>query len=301
MLRPTFAPLLVTTTLGLVAACASSSASAVPPKAQPGTQGPSTHAGTTPPVADGKAPADVLTAPKETAATPVKAEAPAEAAVAATDGGAAAEAPPPIEPKTVVLNVGDSFLMAGFSQTLRPKMNAVGAIYEMRSEQASYTTTWHLKLAKLVGDYHPDLVIINLGANEITLTDPPSRADAIRRLIKIVGDRPCVWVTPPLWRKDTGIIDIIRKNIAPCRLFDSDALVGQVSRQADGIHPDGPGGAIWAEAFWKWLEKERAPAPKPGEKVQGGSGRHAVNPWRLKPAPAQAAPATPPKTAQVSP
>lgn len=177
--------------------------------------------------------------------------------------------------------------MAGFSQALRPKMKAVGAHYEVRSEQASYTTTWHLKLSKLIGDYHPDLVIINLGANEVSLTDPPARGDAIARLIKIVGDRPCVWVTPPLWRKDTGIIEVIRKNIAPCRLYDSDKEVGApISRQADAIHPDGPGGTLWAEAFWKWLQNERAPAPKPGEKLPVGSGHHAVNPWRLKPAPA---------------
>lgn len=191
--------------------------------------------------------------------------------------------------------------MAGFSQALRPKMKAVGALYEVRSEQASYTTTWHLKLAKLVGDYHPDLVIINLGANEVSLTDPNARADAIARLIKIVGDRPCVWVSPPLWRKDTGIIDVIRKSIAPCRFFDSDAVVTQpISRQADAIHPDGPGGALWAEIFWKWLLEERAPVPQPGEKLPGGSGRHAVNPWRLKPAPAPGQTAPPPaqKTAQ---
>ena len=202
----------------------------------------------------------------------------------------------PIEPRTVVLNIGDSFLMAGFSQALRPKMKNVGALYEVRSEQASYTTSWHLKLAKLVGDYHPDLVIINLGANEVTLTDPAARADAVARLIKIVGDRPCVWVAPPLWRKDTGIIDVIRKSITPCRFFDSDALVKQpISRQADAIHPDGPGGALWAEVFWKWLLEERAPAPLPGEKLPGGSGRHAVNPWRLKPA--GQTPKTPEKTA----
>nr|WP_240807607.1 SGNH/GDSL hydrolase family protein [Polyangium spumosum] len=196
------------------------------------------------------------------------------------------------------MHIGDSFLMAGFSQALRPRMKAVGAYYEVRSEQASYTTSWHLKLAKLVGDYHPDLVIINLGANEVSLTDPEARADAVERLVKIVADRPCVWVSPPLWRKDTGIIEVFRKHTSPCRFFDSDAVAGPISRQPDGIHPDAAGGAAWAEAFFKWLLAERAPAPKEGEALPKGSGRHAVNPWRLRPTRAS----TPPqKTAQTQP
>jgi hypothetical protein len=191
----------------------------------------------------------------------------------------------PIEPSTVVLHVGDSFVMAGFSQTLRPKMKSVGALYEVRGAQATYTTTWHSKLSRLVGDYHPDLVIITLGANEVTLTDPWARADAVTRLVKIVGDTPCVWVTPPLWRKDTGIIEVIKKRAKPCLVFDSDAIAGPISRQADSIHPSNAGGAVWAEAFWKWLLEHRAPAPVAGEHLPKGSGRHVVNPWRLRRAP----------------
>jgi hypothetical protein len=191
----------------------------------------------------------------------------------------------PIEPKTVVLHVGDSFVMAGFSQSLRPKMKSVGALYEVRGAQATYTTTWHSKLSRLVGDYHPDLVIITLGANEVTLTDPWARADAVTRLVKIVGDTPCVWVTPPLWRKDTGIIEVIKQRAKPCLVFDSDAIAGPISRQPDSIHPNNAGGAVWAEAFWQWLLNHRAPAPVQGEHLPKGSGRHVVNPWRLRFAP----------------
>ena len=224
------------------------------------------------------------------------------AAPAGTEGEVPPEAALPIEPRSVVLHIGDSFLMAGFSQALRPKMKAVGALYEVRSEQASYTTSWHMKLAKLVGDYHPDLVIINLGANEVTLTDPAARADAVERLIKIVGNRPCVWVSPPLWRKDTGIIEVFRKHTSPCRFFDSDAHAGPISRQPDGIHPDGAGGATWADAFFRWLLAERAPVPKEGEALPKGSGRHAVNPWRLRPEKPGASPGpSPQKTAQTQP
>lgn len=189
--------------------------------------------------------------------------------------------PPPIPPNTAVLNIGDSFLLAGFSQALKPKMVALGARYEVRSEQSSFTVTWAGKMETLVAMTQPDLVIINLGANEMSNTDPPTHASAVRRIVKSIGDRPCVWVSPPSWRKDTGILDVIRQNTPPCRFFDSDDNVKEpIPRRGDHIHPNKEGGAVWAEAFWKWLQAERAPAePPPADPKKKPS------PWKLKPAP----------------
>ncbi|MBK9259688.1 MAG: SGNH/GDSL hydrolase family protein [Polyangiaceae bacterium] len=293
---------LVATLAGIIGACTSSTSTAV----QPGTRGPAMHVRVSD-TATERAPA--VEPPKALAsaapASEVATAAPASSNVPRSDVATAAVAPPvptalPIEPRTVVLHVGDSFVMAGFSQTLRPKMKSVGALYEVRAAQASYTTTWHNKLSKLVGDYHPDLVIITLGANEVTLTDPWARADAVGRLVKIVGDTPCVWVTPPLWRKDTGIVDVIKQRAKPCLVFDSDAIAGPISRQPDSIHPDNRGGAVWAEAFWKWLLEHRAPPPIEGEHLPKGSGRHAVNPWRLRAGPSDTDATNPQKTASVA-
>jgi hypothetical protein len=192
-------------------------------------------------------------------------------------------APPPIPPNTVVLSVGDSFLLAGFSQALKPKLLSLGVRYEVRSEQSSYTVTWAGKMELVVANTQPDLVIINLGANEMSNTDPPTHANAVRRIVKYIGDRPCVWVSPPSWRKDTGILDVIRQNTAPCRFFDSDEHVKEpIPRQSDKIHPNSEGGAIWAAAFWKWLQEERAPAEAPAE---GATPAKKSSPWKLKPAP----------------
>lgn len=274
---------LVTTLVALLACHISACASRSFTNAQPGTRDSAAHVHVP---AMGTAHAQAGESPK---AAPVVPDVPVVVPVATLDPSKETPPPPPeaspIEPKTVVLHVGDSFVMAGFSQTLRPKMKSVGALYEVRGAQATYTTTWHGKLSRLVGDYHPDLVIITLGANEVTLTDPWARADAVTRLVKIVGDTPCVWVTPPLWRKDTGIIEVIKQRAKPCLVFDSDAIVGPISRQPDSIHPSNAGGAVWAEAFWKWLLEHRAPPPVQGEHLPKGSGRHAINPWRLRRAP----------------
>jgi hypothetical protein len=191
----------------------------------------------------------------------------------AATGEAVEVEPAPIPRNTAVLHVGDSFVLAGFSQALKPRLKELGVRYEVRSEQSSYTVTWASKIELLVQNTQPDLVIITLGANEVSNTAPRSHAPAVRRIVKLVGARPCVWVTPPSWRKDTGIIDVIRQNAAPCRVFDSDQLVGTpIPRQPDKIHPTREGGEIWATAFWSWLQAERLPAGA------------AKSPWALRPA-----------------
>jgi lysophospholipase L1-like esterase len=216
-------------------------------------------------------------------ATPVAPAEPALLASAAPVAPPAASAkpapssPPPIPTGTAVLHIGDSFAVAGFAQALKPHMAALGVRYEVRAETSSFTTTWAARMDLLVANTQPDLVIINLGANEFTNTDPPAHAPAIRRIVKSIGNRPCVWVSPPSWRKDTGITEVMRQNTAPCRFFDSDVLVKTpIPRQGDKIHPSEAGGAIWAEAFWAWLNEQRAPAD---------DGAIKGSPWRLLPAP----------------
>lgn len=179
---------------------------------------------------------------------------------------------------TMILHIGDSFALAGFAQALKVRFKALGARYEVRAETSSFTTSWAGKMEKLVADTQPDLVIINLGANEVENTDPSTHAPHVRRIVRAIGGRPCVWVSPPLWRKDTGITEVMRESSAPCRFFDSDARVTQpIPRQSDHIHPTMRGGEIWADAFWAWLSAERAPSPA-GEKPV---------PWLLKLAPTE--------------
>jgi hypothetical protein len=183
--------------------------------------------------------------------------------------------PPAIPPGTAVLHIGDSFALAGFAKALKPRMKALGVRYEVRAETSSFTTTWSGKIELLVANTQPDLVIINLGANEVANIDPAAHAPAVRHIVSAIGGRPCVWVSPPSWRKDTGIGDVIRKNSAPCRYFDSDKLVtAPIARQGDHIHPTDEGGAVWADAFWSWLQAERAPVDPAADKS---------SPWRLKP------------------
>jgi lysophospholipase L1-like esterase len=162
-----------------------------------------------------------------------------------------------------VLHVGDSFVDAWFQQNLRSRFSAAGARYLAEGVTATYTTTWaynpqldHWLWA------HPALVIVTIGANEVDVPVPEAHARAIERIAhKIAASgASCVFTSPPLWKNDTGILQVIHDHCAPCLFFDSDDALGGLTpaeRQRDGIHPNSRGGARWAEAFWSWLVDHR--------------------------------------------
>jgi hypothetical protein len=174
--------------------------------------------------------------------------------------------------ETLILHVGDSFA-GSLGVPLGKRFKAAGMRTVLEFETASYVPTWASgkELPKYVEKYSPSLVIVTLGANEVELTTPETRASAVKRLVGKLGGRPCVWVIPPLWKPDTGIFDVIRKNSAPCRILESDSIVHDLKRKPDNIHPSDAAREIWADAVLAWLAKERVGAPD--------------RPWELRPAP----------------
>jgi hypothetical protein len=170
-------------------------------------------------------------------------------------------------PRPVVLHIGDSFTAAGFSQALRPRIEASGRMYKVLYKTSAYTTTLprDVGLVEIVAQYKPALTIITLGANEIPLADANLRRGAIRRIVEQASKYgPCVWTLPPIWRDDGNeILAVIREEAAPCRVFDLGALAKDIPRKKDKVHPSPEGGAIWADLFWKWLGEAPASTPSP--------------------------------------
>lgn len=166
--------------------------------------------------------------------------------------------------KPVVLHIGDSFTAAGLAQALRPKFEARGRSYKVHYKTSAYTTTLpkDIGLADLVAQYRPALTIVTLGANEIPLTDPSSRRAAIKRVVEHAtkfGD--CVWTLPPVWREDGNeILEVIRAEAAPCKVYDPSSIAKEIARKRDKIHPSPEGGARWAEGLWSWLEANQPKA-----------------------------------------
>jgi len=178
----------------------------------------------------------------------------------ATADAAPAELPA-LPEGTTVLHVGDSFAGAlGIPLNKRLKEAGVRGVLKYRT--ASYIVDWAHQpaLDTYLSQYHPDLVLITLGANELEIEEPERRIPAIRKIVDKVGDRPCVWVGVPLWSEEhNGLMDIVRDNAAPCRFMDSAALFPDMPRAHDRIHPTMQAREDWAVRVLAWLARQRRP------------------------------------------
>ena len=178
------------------------------------------------------------------------------------------QAPPPPLPKdTVVLHIGDSMADA-LGGALNAELAKHGVKGYLEAKEATYIPQWagfKMQLSSHIARRKPDLVVITLGGNETRMPDPTERIDAIKRLVKKIGDRPCIWIAAPLWEglEHTGILDVIRDNAAPCRYVDTNAMIPDLERY-DGIHPTIPERTRWARFMVRWLMHNRDPnGPKP--------------------------------------
>jgi len=174
------------------------------------------------------------------------------------------QAPPAPLPKgTRVLQIGDSFADA-LGGKLSKLLRAVEVKSDLEFETPSYIPNWSYgaKLPKLLASYHPDLVLITLGANELEIPHPEERIKPVKHLVQTLGGRPCVWIAPPLWKPDSGVLQVIRDNVAPCRYLDSNVLVHDLPRARDKIHPSTEGREIWAKVVFDWLSRERVGTPE---------------------------------------
>jgi lysophospholipase L1-like esterase len=139
---------------------------------------------------------------------------------------------------------------AGFAQRLQKLVEARGGKLVHDAWTSSSTTSWSKgeRLDNLLVVHRPDVVIVALGANEVFLPAPEAVAPRVRSIVQKLAPRPCVWVSPPLWKGETGIVSVERANAAPCGFYDSGSV--QVERAKDGIHPTPKGGSDWAEAVF---------------------------------------------------
>ena len=175
---------------------------------------------------------------------------------------AAVESGPPVP--RVVLHVGDSTVGdgGGLELALEKRFKAIGT-REFHHDAWVSASIWSVehtdKLKKMLLRYRPDLVILTLGTNDVFHPTPGMLggpiADIAHKAATVGGKRPCWWIGPPTWKKDLGLVAVIKDHAAPCRFFDS-SLMG-IERRPDGIHPTDKGGEEWATRFWDAYLTER--------------------------------------------
>jgi hypothetical protein len=164
-----------------------------------------------------------------------------------------------IAPGARVLVFGDSMVQAGLAMRLGNLVKARGGTLEFDGWTSSTTLKWATgdRLAKLLERVNPDVVFIALGSNECFLGDPVKAAPNVRAIVAQLAGRQCVWVGPPVWKGETGIVGVERDASSPCAFYDSGKL--EIKRYEDGIHPNLEGGIYWANKVW-----EASVEPMPG-------------------------------------
>ncbi len=123
----------------------------------------------------------------------------------------------------------------------------------------SSSTLWWSEsdsLRKLIAKYDPDYIFFTTGSNELFIRNIQEREKYIQNIVAQAGNRKFIWIGPPNWAKDTGINELIKKNVGKDRFFESRNLTFE--RKGDGAHPTRRSSAVWADSISVWLmEKSR--------------------------------------------
>jgi len=121
----------------------------------------------------------------------------------------------------------------------------------------SSSTKWwaqHIDtLVHFMNEIKPTCIFICLGANELFVKDLSQRDKWTKEILKTIGDIPYFWIGPPNWKDDTGINDIILKNVGKNHFFLSKQL--QFRRTKDGIHVTTSSAAEWLDAAIEYFKK----------------------------------------------
>ena len=167
------------------------------------------------------------------------------------DAGAAS-----LPPVHRVLEVGDSMVgyAAGLAKVMKMRLASAGIEYHSDAVTSASIATFDqsTKLPKLMKLFDPELVIINLGTNTLTVPHPESLGAHAAHIAAEIAPRRCLWLGPPSLhetppKEPSPLIAVLEASVAPCIFFDTSDLV--LERQPDGIHPTERGAMKWADAF----------------------------------------------------
>ncbi len=165
-----------------------------------------------------------------------------------------------------ILLIGDS-MVGGLAYALQEYCDYNGHKFTAVAWESAQTK-WFAKTDTLnffIKKYHPNLVLILLGANEVYLSDnyEEKRGKYIDEIVSQLDSVPFLWIGPPNWNSDTALNSVICKHVGADRFFYSYKVSlnnPQFKRWRDGIHPALSADRLWADSLSKWImQKSRYP------------------------------------------
>lgn len=151
-----------------------------------------------------------------------------------------------------VLLLGDSMIVTGLEIWMRALITANGGRMERWAWASSSTESWATGpvLDRALRRHKPDLVLVVLGSNELYLEKPAERSKHVRTILARLAPRPCRWLGPPVWGRQTGIVEVLEASVPKGRFYPFNGR--GMERHRDGKHPSPWGSRAWAYDFAVW-------------------------------------------------
>lgn len=128
-------------------------------------------------------------------------------------------------------------------------------------------------LSHFINEVQPTYIFVCLGANQLFVRNLHEVDKEIKRIVDRLGETPFVWISPPNWKDDTGINELIIKHVGPDRYFDSRHLI--LARRSDHAHPTAAAAREWADTICNWLAttlpRHPISLPEPNQAAKGNS------------------------------
>src|SRR5262249_41858632 len=146
---------------------------------------------------------------------------------------------------------------SGLCKDLGARFKAQGIAYwsESWTSEGLKNASSDGKIEKALGAHKADLVLLNLGTNNLASPSPQVLGPLVESIVKKISGQPCIWIGPPhlpsAGKLENPVVKVIADHAAPCRFFDS--LPFELALQPDNIHPNGKGAQVWAENLWSVL------------------------------------------------
>ncbi|MDW8417262.1 MAG: hypothetical protein RML92_06920 [Bacteroidia bacterium] len=106
-------------------------------------------------------------------------------------------------------------------------------------------------LRRFIEAHRPTYILISLGSNELLVPGVKTLEPYLERIFEQVGDIPVVWIGPPAWTKDKGLIRMLKERMGPGRYLSSERLI--MERASDGAHPIPSEAYRWADTLVSYL------------------------------------------------
>ncbi len=157
-----------------------------------------------------------------------------------------------------ILHFGDSHVASGLKSTLARYFREAGATFRQEGWAGSRSKSWIAsgRLKKLVSAFRPTVVLVTLGTNEMTTSEPMRHRNWIRAIIRRLKGTVCYWMGPPPLIDDKyGYNEMAEEAVKPCRYFDS-RILDMKPRKDGTFHLTRKEGVVWGDKVWHWMNGE---------------------------------------------